>query len=601
MIPYSAYMKRAAAPTRPSPSYTSATETGLTSTGTPKPFQAPRYYDRPGVNPELAAQGKQLEADYARQFPYGDYTYSTKGWGYRGGQRAQMDQEQIDLRNRFRLYEAQARGISPSNPQAVAPSPSAASAFVGDLARSPIMPTAPFMYAYDVGTKGLQQATADKMQSDAVYGSMLADAGKRVANRWGGNFELQYNDPYLNYASYALEAAPSLLLAAGTGGGSLAAQGAARTGATVAPSAFRTLGRFAATGFQPALQGSTNPVVRFAGRSIPAFTNYAMSGLNPVPLIMGTMRTAGVDRVLSQLGAHLATHGAANNYANAYRDTAAFNAANPNVAGTPESLQRFGESLLAGGIHLDPTALNPWGIGASSFLPSIDEQRESAIDRATELKISQMSPEKEALVLSDPAQYAVVRKQIIDEFYPNSFVRHATDVVTLNPLRALGATSYSENLATNKDTATNVATSAMGFKNTALLDPKFFKDLNDLSFDFAQNPESINSSGLGKHLMQSPLAAQVGGNPRNVIAAAQMMAGLNRTLANMYYAYQQTGQVPPGYTELAQQADNIAKAQQLPVEVQESGNTPLVDALLQLRPVMNQIYPGAQQTQGATQ
>ena len=600
MIPYSAYIKQAAEPTRPS--YTSATETGLTSTGTPKPFQAPRYYDRPGVNPELAAQGKQLEADYARQFPYGDYTYSTKGWGYRGGQRAQMDQEQVDLRNRFRLYEAQARGISPSNPQAVAPSPSAASAFVGDLARSPIMPTAPFMYAYDVGTKGLQQATADKAQSDAVYGSMLADAGKRVANRYGGNFELQYNDPLLDYSSYALEAAPSLLMAAGTGGGSVAAQAEAQAARAAAPSAFRALGQTAARGFQPVFQGATNPVVRFAGEAIPTSANYAISGLNPVPVLLSAAQTSpGAGRLFSQLGAHFATQGAANNYANAYRDTAAFNAANPNVAGTPESLKRFGESLLAGGVSFDPTALNRSGIGASTFLPSIDEQQQLAIDRATELKISQMSPEEQALVLSDPAQYAEVRKQIAAKG-ENSFVSPAANAVTFNPFRALGAASYAEDLAANKDTAANVATSSIGLPNTFLLAPRFFEDLDALAYESAQNSESINSSKLGRYLMQSPLANQVGGRPQTVIAAAKMMADLNRTLSDMYYTYQQTGQVPPGYAELAQQADNLAKAQQLPVEVQESGNTPLVDALLQLQPVMDQVYQqGMQQAQGATQ
>jgi len=600
MRPYSAYIKQAAEPTRPS--YTSATETGLTSTGTPKAFQAPRYYDRPGINSELAAQGRQLEADYARQFPYGDYTYSTKGWGYRGGERAAMDQEQIDLRNRFRLYEAQARGISPSNPQAVAPSPSAASAFVGDLARSPIMPTAPFMYAYDVGTKGLQQATADKSQSDAVYRSMLADSGKRVANRYGGNFELQYNDPLLDYSSYALEAAPSLLLAAGTGGGSVAAQAQAQAARAAAPSAFRALGQTAARGFQPVLQNATNPVLRFAGRAVPTSANYAMSALNPVPVLLSAAQTSpGLGKTFAQLGAHFATQDAANNYANAYRDTAAFNTANPNVAGTPESLKRFGESLLAGGVSFDPTALNRSGIGASTFLPSINEQQQLAIDSATQSWLSRQPKEIQDKVLSDPAQYAELRKQIAAKG-ENSFIQPAANAVTFNPFRALGAASYAEDLAANKDTAANVATSAIGLRNTDLLDPGFFEDLDNLAYELDQNPESINSSELGQLLMQSPLANQVGGHPQNVIGAAQMMAGLNRTLSDMYYAYQQTGQVPPGYAELAQQADNIAKAQQLPVEVQESGNTPLVDALLQLQPVMDQVYQqGMQQTQGAAQ
>ncbi len=80
-----------------------------------------------------------------------------------------------------------------------------------------------------------------------------------------------------------------------------------------------------------------------------------------------------------------------------------------------------------------------------------------------------------------------------------------------------------------------------------------------------------------------------------------MMTNLNSMLSNMYYTYQQTGQLPTGYAELAQQADNLAKAQQLPVAIQESGNTPFLDALLQLQPVMDKVYQGMQQTQGATQ
>jgi hypothetical protein len=589
MIPYSAYIKQAAEPTRPS--YTSATETEG------KAFQAPRYYDRPGVNPELAAQGKQLEADYARMFPYGDYTYSTKGWGYRGGERAQMGQQEIDLRNRFRLYEAQARGISPINPQAVAPSPSAASAFIGDLARSPVMPTALPMYAYDIGTKGLRQATADKAQSDAVYGGMLVDAGKRVVNRYGGNFELQYNDPLLDYSSYALEAAPSLLMAAGTGGGSIGAQTTAQTARTAAPSALRVLGQTVAKGFQPVLQEATNPVVRFAGKAIPTSANYAISGLNPVPLLTGAAQTApGAGKVFAQLGAHFATQGAAKNYANAARDTAAFNAANPNVAGTPESAMRFGESLLAGGVSLDPTALNPYGIGASSLLPAINDQRQLAIDQATQLAISKLPEEQQAMVLNNPAQIAEVRKQIAAQS-GSSFIEPAAEAVSFNPFRALGAASYAEDLAANKDVGSSVATSAIGLPNTALQDPRFFDDLDAL----AQNPESINSSVLGQHLMRSPIANLVGGDPQNVVGAAHMMTNLNSMLSNMYYTYQQTGQLPTGYAELAQQADNLAKAQQLPVAIQESGNTPFLDALLQLQPVMDKVYQGMQQTQGATQ
>lgn len=595
MTPYSFYIKQAQEPERPS--YTSATETGG------KAFQAPKYYDRPGINPELAAQGKNLEAEYGRMFPYGDYTYSSKGWGYRGGQRAQMNQQEIDLRNRFRLYEAQAMNAMPSNPQLLQQGPSAAGAFIGDLARSPIMPTAPAMYAYDVATKGFDQATQDKARSDAMYAGMLADAGKRVANRYGGNFELNYaNDPLLDYSSYALEAAPSLLMMAATGGGSAAAQaGVQGTARAAAPSAFRAGGQLLARGFQPVMQGSTSRLAQFAGKAIPGGLNYAVSSINPVPLLTGAAQATGWGKPFAQLGAHLATRGAAQNYANAIRDTAAFNAANPELAGGPESAVRFGESLLANGVAFDPTALNKYGLGLYTVMPALAEQGQIAVDNAVKSIIPTLTPEQQNLVMSNPAQFEELKKQVATEFnnrnpsYP--WIQDVAAATTFNPFRTLGAQSYSEDLAADRELGANVATGTIGLPTTALQDPRFYEDLQALQ----ENPQAIGSSRLGQHLMASPMANLVGGSPENVVAATAMMANLNDMLSGMYQTYQQTGELPAGYPELVAHARNLAKMQELPPTPQESGNTPFVDALLQLQPTMNQVYQSMQPAQGAPQ
>lgn len=602
MIPYSSYIKQAAEPARPS--YTSATETGG------KAFQAPRYYDRPGVNPELAAQGRQLEEDYARTFPYGDYTYSTKGWGYRGGERAQMMQQEIDLRNRFKIYEAQARGINPSNPQLVQQNPGAVGAFFGDLARSPVMPTAPFMDAYDVATKGFQQASADKAKSDAVYGDMLLDSTKRVANRYGANFDLNYaNDPLLDYSSYALEAAPFFLATALTGGGNIGVQAAARTGAqgvarAAAPNIFRQAGQTLVQGFKPVMQGSANRFVRFAGEAIPGAANYALSAINPLPLVTSAVQAApGATKLLSMLGANFALRGAANNYANAYRDTAAFNAANPELSGTPASAARFGESLLAGGVSLDPTALNKFGLGGSLLAPGMEERRQQTIDQAVQMAIDKIpndSPEKQRL-LNNPAAIEELRRSISNKFNSRGFIaagiQPAAQATTFNPFRALGATTYGEDLAADRDVASAVAKDVTGLRGTTLQDPRFLATLDRYASE--TDPDRLINTRFGRELMTTPIAGLVGNDPIRAVQATQSVVILNDVLSRMQLQYQQTGQVPPGYVELAQQAKNLAKAQQLPAVIQESGNTPFADAVTQLDSVLQQIYNSQQPAQGA--
>ena len=649
MTPYSSYIKKAQAP-----GYTSATETAG------KAFQPPGYYNRPNIDPQLAAQGKALESEYARAFPYGDYTYSTKGWGYKGSERTGMSQEQIDLRNRFRLYEAQARGAAPVNPNAVAPSPSATGAFIGDLARSPVMPTAPFMYGYDVATKGFNQASADKAKSDAVYGSMLADAGKRVANRWGGNFELQYNDPLLDYSSYALEAAPSLLMMAGTAGGSAAAQAGVQgaksvapsalraTGQagvqgakSVAPSALRATGQALSQGFQPVMQTAASPVVRFAGRSVPSSLNYAVSGINPVPLLTGAA-TAGSSWALpfSQLGAHLATQGAARNYANAIRDVQSFNQVNPELAGTPASARRFAESLAAGGFSFDPTSLNPYGIGASAFMPGLAQQGSAAIDQAVANRVASLSPEDQALVQENPAALNQIRTEVTDAFNsanPSySYVSGLAEGTSFNPFRALGARSYSEDLnqdeiaagtawapfaeafATGKDPmqdpnvqealakaspearqkmqqsltfrmgslAPELTGGMLNLPGAAMQDPRLYDALSALQ----QDPSQVESSPLGRHLMQSPVASLVGGNPEAVVGATAQLANLNVMLSAMHDSYRQTGQAPSGYQELLEGARRLSAAQQNP----SSGQVPFTETLAELQPIMSEVYKNMQ-------
>ncbi len=612
MRPYSYYIKQAEGASDARPSYTSATETAG------KAFQPPKYYERPGVNPQLAAQGRQLEQEYASAFPYGDYTYSTKGWGYRGGERTQMDQSQIDLRTRFKLYEAQAMNAMPSNPQLAQQSPSAAGAFFGDLARSPISPTAPLMYGYDVATKGFQQASADKAKSDAVYRDMLLDSTKRVANRYGANFDLNYaNDPLLDYSSYALEAAPFLLATALTGGGNIGVQAAARTGAqavartgvqtaarTGAPNVFRQAGQTLVQGFRPVMQGSANRFVRFAGEAIPGAANYALSAMNPIPLVTSAVQAApGATKLLSMLGANFALRGAANNYGNAYRDTAAFNAANPELAGTPASAARFGESLLAGGASFDPTALNKFGLGASLLAPGMDEKRQQAIDEAVQMRISQIpddDPNKQ-LLLNNPAAIEELRRKISDRFNSRGFIASAIEpaakVTTFNPFRALGATTYGEDLAADRNIASAVAQDVTGLRSTRLQDPRFLATLDRYAAE--TDPNRLMSTPFGRELMTTPIAGLVGNDPIRAVQATQSVVILNDALSRMQLQYQQTGQVPPGYVELVQQAKNLAEAQQLPAAIQESGNTPFADAVTQLDSVLQQIYNSQQLAQGA--
>lgn len=626
MTPYGYYVKQSQ-----NPGFTSATDTG----GMGKPFKAPGYYNQPGMDPQLAAQGRALEAEYGRQFPYGDYTFSGKGWtGSRN-----LTQEQIDLRNRFKLYEAKARGNSQIPTHAINPSPSAASAFVGDLARSRAwLPAAPALYlgglGYDVATKGLDQTRADRAKQDAVYRDMLLDSGKRVANRWGGNFELQYNDPLLDYSSYALEAAPSLLLAAATGGGSTSIQGAVNSARV--PTAARTL----IQGFQPVAQSANNPFVRSLGKHAPGALNYAAAGLNPVPLMYSAATSSpGASSVLlSQLGAHLGTRTAANNYLDAARDTQAFNQNNPE-ANIPASAMRFAESLGANGISLDPTS-NPYGLGLSLVMPGYAQQGYDAIEQALASHVASLPPEAQALARENPAYLNELRTQVTNEFVSSNpsfpYVSGLAEVSSFNPLRALGARTYSEDLnqdaiaagtawapfaeafATGKDpmqdpkvqealaTASPEAKQKMQQSLTfrmgqlapemtgALLNlqgmdvrnPRLYDELSALQ----QDPTLMGSSRLGQHLMQSPVAGLVGNDPENVLGATVRLANLSSMLSSMHDVYQQTGQAPSGYAELLEGARRLNVAQQDPSSAQAS----FTEALAGLDPVMIAAYESMQ-------
>jgi hypothetical protein len=584
MIPYQAYIKQSQEPARPK--YTSATETGFL-----KPYKAPQYYTRPGMDPRLAAQGKTIEEEYGRMFPYGDYTYSSKGWGHRP-----VNQEQIDVRNRFKFYEAQAMGAMPSNPQLTQQSPSAAQAFIGDLARSPVIPlTALPMYAYDIYTKGLQQANQDTAKSNTVYADMLADAGKRVANRFGGNFELNYpNDTVLDYSSYALEAGMGGI----TGGGSTLPAIATRymvprVAARLAPSILTR-------GFQPVAQGSSNVFARWAGNYTPVMLNYGVSSLNPVPILTGAARATGLAAIPAQLASHFVTREAANNYRNAVTDTNAFNAANPN-AGPLQIGSRFANSLLAGGASIDPTVFNRYGLGAGAVAPAFEQQVKKTIDERVNNFISRLPPDQKDSFMSNPHEYEALRRLVSEEYtksnpiYP--FVQAASRGSTFNPFKFLGATTYSEDLERGRNNATNVASSVLNLPPIALQDRNFYNDLQSLQQMVIKNPQDIGGSQLGKRLMNSPLADLVDHNPKDLVTATVMMTNLNDTLYRMYQTYQQTGEVPPGYKELVEHANNLAQVQKMPANRQESGNTPFVDALIQLQSTMQDIYATMQPVQ----
>lgn len=370
------------------PPATLAMSQGASGGYTPPATKAPAAtvdYSKPytPVNP--------YAAQYKSQFPKGDEQYAP-------GSGTAMSPEQMRVRNLYRLNEANI-----ANPGSIP-----AAALDGGDGEVQKQQDAQTEWMTNRNVEKLKQMRSEgKFVPDAAlqtglsdaelatsyanspsYLSMMGDSGKRVLNRWGGNFELNYpNDELLDYSSYALELAPHLLAAAGTGGGSelpgtLNAisrfspnliRGAA---SEVAPYAAQALARvpglsrvaqFATQGFVPAAEASRT--ARIAANA----ANTTMSTINPLPFISSLQSTYATPlaRLFSNaaISAPLAQN-SIRNIQGVANDVSDFRSANPE-AGLASSVGEGAESLVSR-LGIDPTSVNPTGIGAGMFVPQLN-------------------------------------------------------------------------------------------------------------------------------------------------------------------------------------------------------------------------------------
>lgn len=450
MKPYSRFIKRSNAQTKQpplqaatavgssqptpqrsaDPPFRSAVNTGLRESGswagTPNAFKPPEYWKREGVDPRLVEEGKKLEAEYAARFPYGDYTYSSKGWDPSS---ANIDARTLDLRNRFLNYEAQVLRGARVDPSSLAP-------------------TNPNLITW----QGLNQAPA--------YSSMLGDAAKRVVNRYGGNFDLQYNDPLLDYSSYALEAAPQLAVAAGTMGSSLLPQAGAKL-----PFLVRGFGALeqpvaAAAAKSPLFaRFASNPFVRRGASWLSGAGNFAMSGVNPLPLLSEAATAGSGMRALpAMLAAGVSRYGAKENWQNAFSDASNYIANNYSVddpyGAVIPALGQFGQSLASTGINFDPSSVNPLGVGASVLTEPFAVARNQALNTrlAGDLeRLQRQNPDIAAQLAEHPAELETRLNALRSRYEQNTAgagatLANANRLFSMNPARWLGARTYPERL-----------------------------------------------------------------------------------------------------------------------------------------------------------
>ena len=231
------------------------------------------------ISPELKAQQASSTAAYNKMFPTGHENF-------RGG----MTQDQIEVKNNYILSNAMAKGQTQQNMKLFNTGSSGVGAGVMDFAKNiPGVGEAMVGYdtakgVYDGKSFGDAATAAGKTYVDdkATYLDMFADQGKRVANRYGGDFDLNYkNDKLLDYGSYALEMAPQLLAAGLTGGGSVGAQVAGR-GAALGARGVAGVGRVANAVGVPKLINAGKALGQAAVEAAPALgkaVQYARTGL----------------------------------------------------------------------------------------------------------------------------------------------------------------------------------------------------------------------------------------------------------------------------------------------------------------------------------
>ena len=199
------------------------------------------------------------------------------------------------------------------------------------------------------------------------YGDRLADSFRRIGNRYGGDFQINYpDDKYLDWSSYALEAAPQIAATALTGGGSAAASTAAAGGR--AASLGSRAGGALLRGAQPFAQGSSSATARFLGRNIPEAINFAAAPVNPIPFVRGTLAGPGkgvsgfLGSAMTSAVRPLVMQGAAQNYGQAARNQQYL----PGGSSPLSQAADFGRSL-ATGVRFDPATLTP--VGRMGFSP----------------------------------------------------------------------------------------------------------------------------------------------------------------------------------------------------------------------------------------
>ena len=259
------------------------------------------------------------------------------------------------------------------------------------------------------------------------YGDRLADSFRRIGNRYGGDFQLNYpDDKYLDFSSYALEAAPQIAATALTGGGSAAASTAAAGGraASLGSRAAAALtaaagGRAASLGSraggallrgaQPFAQGSSSATARFLGRNIPAAINFAAAPVNPIPFVRSTL--AGTGKGVSGLmGSALTSgvrasvmQGAAQNYGQAARNQQYL----PGGSSPLSQATDFARSL-AMGVRFDPATLTPvgrMGFSPLNFMPDREQfvaaNTNGALDEVERI-LAARDAERRGELLSEP-------------------------------------------------------------------------------------------------------------------------------------------------------------------------------------------------------
>jgi pyrrolidone-carboxylate peptidase len=395
----------------PSPLPAAPTPASAVASNSPKP---------PKMDPRLSALSAGIEKNYNTLL-----TPEMRAQDARDGViTSGLTAAQIQARNNYKLFQSMASGrtgVNDQNLKLLEGPRSSAGIWAESIART-AAPEAVAIYDTVKGVsegKGImdsaRSAFSEAARSRAEYGNMFNDQLKRVANRYGANYELSYDDPLLDWGSYALEAAPSLALTALTGGGAMAARGTAL--ASRIPGA-----TFITRGFQPFAQASTNPAMRYVGSVVPRAVNTAISPINPLPIYNSLPSASNLGSSLISAGlTPLIFQNSANAYSNAIKDVNHYNQVNPD-AGVFDNTGRFAQSL-GSNVSVDPTAFIPGQVGNAlstlGVMPFLVNQVGGRFDQDFQNRLNQGydilaqdDPERYQGIMTDPEQRANFEAEI---------------------------------------------------------------------------------------------------------------------------------------------------------------------------------------------